>query len=79
MNRRRKDIKVTFVCFDLHVGTFTVEFTEYENRLFSYFGIFIYISSNFTLDSKITEYLQCHIGLLHICLTNFDLVKFQEN
>ena len=77
MHRRRKDIKVTFVSFGLHAGRFTVEVKEHGNALFSYFDIFIYVSSNFTLDSRITEYLQCHIGLqLHIYFINFDFVKF---
>ena len=48
VNRRRKDIKVTFVSFNFHSGKFTVEYKEYRNKLFSYFDIFIYVSSNFT-------------------------------
>ena len=63
VNIRRKDIKVTFLSLRLHAQRFTVECTKYGNALFSYFDIFIYVSSNFTLDSRITEYLQCHIGL----------------
>ena len=58
MNRPRKDIQITFVSFRLHAGRFTVECTEYENKLFAYFDIFIYVSSNFTLDSRIAEYLR---------------------
>ena len=61
VNRRRKDIKVTFASFGVHAGRFTVECTEYENRLFSDFDILIYVSSNFTLDLGITEHLQCHL------------------
>ena len=53
VNRRGKDIKVTFASLDLHAGRFTVECTEYRNTLFSYFDIFIYVSSNFTLDSRL--------------------------
>ena len=34
VNRRRKDIKVTFVSFGLHAGMFTVECTEYGSTLF---------------------------------------------
>ena len=50
MNRQRTDIKVTFVSFSLHARRFTVEQgTEYGNMLFSYFDIFIYVLSNFTL------------------------------
>ena len=80
VNIRRKDIKVKIVSFGLHARRFTVECTEYGNALFSYFYIFIYVSPNFTLDSRITEYLRCHIGLqLHTCFINFDLVKFREN
>ena len=60
VNRHRKDIKV---CFGLHAGRFTVECTKNGNTLFSYFDIFICVSSNFTLDSRIAGYLQCHIGL----------------
>ena len=63
VNRLSKDIKVTFLSFGLHTGRFTVECTEYGSTLFSYFEIFIYVSSNFTLDWRITEYLRCHIGL----------------
>ena len=48
VNRRRKDIKVTSVSSSLHSGRFTVECEEYGNKLFSYFDIFIYVSSNFT-------------------------------
>ena len=44
-----------------HAGRFTVECTGYGNVLFSYFDIFIYVSSNFTLNSRIPEYLHCHI------------------
>ena len=51
-----------------------------ETRFFLYFDIFIYVLSNFTLDSRIVEYLQFHIGLpLHTCSSNFDFVKFGEN
>ena len=39
VNRRRKDIKVTFVSFSLYAGKFKVEFKEYGNALFSYFHI----------------------------------------
>ena len=63
VNRPRKDIQITFVSFGLHAGRFTGECTEYENMLFSYFDIFINVSANFTLDSRIAEYLQCHNGL----------------
>ena len=53
---------------------------EYGSKLFSYFDIFIYVSSNFTLDPRNTEYLQCHIGLqLHTCFINFYLINFREN
>ena len=80
VNRQRKDIKLTFVSFYLHAGRFTVKCEEYENTLFSYFDFFIHISSNFTLDSRITKYLQCHIGLqFHTYFINFDLVKSREN
>ena len=80
VNRRRKDIKVKFVTFSFHSGRFTVICKEYGNKLFSYFDIFIYLSSNFTLDSRIAKYLQGHIGLqLHTSLINFNLVKFREN
>ena len=42
--------------------------------------VFIYVSSNFTLDSGITEYWQCHIGLqFQTCFIIFDLLKFREN
>ena len=79
LNRWRKDIKVTLVTFGLHAGRFTVECAEYGNTLFSYFDIFIYLSSNFALDSTIAEYLHCHIGLqFHICFINSDFVKFGE-
>ena len=54
VHRRRKDIKVTFVSFGLHTGRFSVVCKEYGNTLFSYYDIFIYVSSNFTLDSRIT-------------------------
>ena len=53
VNRRRKDIKATFASLGLHARRFTVEYTEYGNTLFSYFDIFIYVSSNFTLDSRL--------------------------
>ena len=80
VNRRRKDIKVKFVSFSFHSGRFTVICKEYENKLFSYFDTFLYVSSNFTLDSRTTKYLQDHIGLqLHTSFINFDLVKCQEN
>ena len=80
VNRRRKDIKVTFVSFSFHSRRFIVTCKEYGNKLFSYFDIFIQFSSNFTLDSRITEYFQGHIGLqLHTSFINFDLVKFREN
>ena len=62
-NSWRKYIKVTFASFDLHAQMFKAECIEYGSTLFSYFGIFICVSSNFTLDSRITEYLQCYIGL----------------
>ena len=62
VNRRRKAIQVTFVSFGLHAWRFTVECTEYGNTLFSYFDIFISVSSNFTLNSRITGYLQCRVG-----------------
>ena len=77
MNGWKKEIKVTFVGFGLHAGRFAVEYKEYGNTLFLYFDIFIYVSSNFTLDSRSTECFQCHIGLqLHTCFINFDLVSF---
>ena len=80
VNRRRKDIKVTFVFFSFHSGRFPVIYKEYGNKLFSYFDIFIYVSSNFTLDSRIIKYLQGRIGLqFHTSFINFDLVIFQEN
>ena len=80
VNRREKGIIVTFVSFGLHAERFGVECTEYGNTLFLYFDIFIYVLSNFTLDSRIVEYLQFHIGLpLHTCSVNFDFVKFGEN
>ena len=53
VNRRGKDIQVTFASLDLHAGRFTIECTEYRNTLFSYFDIFIYVSSIFTLDSRL--------------------------
>ena len=34
VNRRRKDMKVTFVSFGLYAGRFTVECTEYGKTLF---------------------------------------------
>ena len=80
LNRQRKDIELTFVSFSLHSGRFRVKCKEYGNKLFSYFDIFIYLLLNFTLDSRITEYLQCHIGFqLHTSFINFDLVNFREN
>ena len=80
VNKRRKETKVTFVSFGLHAGRLTAECKKYGNKLFSHFDIFIYFSPNCTLDSRITEYLQCHIGLqLHIYFINFDFVKFWEN
>ena len=80
VNRLRKDIKVTFVFFSFHSGRFPVIYKEYGNKLFSYFDIFIYVSSNFTLDSRIIKYLQGRIGLqFHTSFINFDLVIFQEN
>ena len=44
-------------------------------HLFSYFNMIMYVSSNFTLDLWITEFLQCHID----SQINFDFVKFQEH
>ena len=80
VNRQRKDIKVTFVSFSFHSGRFTVICKEYGNKLFSNFGIFICVSSNFTLYSRIKKYMQGHIGLqLHTSFINFDLFKFREN
>ena len=79
VNTWRKDFRVPFVFRPLCRKVYR-ECTKYGNNLFSYFDILIYVSSNFPLDSKITEYLQCHIGLqLHTCFINFCLVKFQEN
>ena len=52
VNRRRKDTKVTFVSFGLHAGRFIVECKKYGNKLFSYFDIFIYVSSNFFFTFK---------------------------
>ena len=48
--RWRKDIKVTFVSFGLHVRRFTVACKNIETR---YFDIFIYFWSNFTLYLRI--------------------------
>ena len=80
VNRRRKDIKVKFVTFNFHSGRFTVICKEYGNKLFSYFDISIYVSSNLTFVSRITKYFQGHIGLqLHTSFNNFDLVTFREN
>ena len=74
-----KDIKVTLVSLSLHAERFTVECREYGNMLFSYFEIFIYVSSNFTFDSMITEYFQCHIGLqLHTCLIIIEKNNFNS-
>ena len=54
--------------FGFHAGRFTVECKEYGNTLFFYFYFFIYVLSNFTLDSRIAKYLKCHIGLQpHTC------------
>ena len=53
VNTRGKDIKVTFTSLGLHAGRFTVECAEYKNTLFLYFDIFIYVSSTFTLDSRL--------------------------
>ena len=76
----RRNIKVTFVSFSFLLGRFTIICKEYGNKLFSYFNIFICVSSNFTLDSRITKCLQGHIGLqLHTSFINFDSVKFREN
>ena len=50
VNRRRKDIKVTFVSFSFHSGRFIVICKEDGNKLFSYFDIFKQVSLNFTLD-----------------------------
>ena len=70
VNRRRKDIKVTFVSFSFHSGRFTVTWKEYGSKLFSYFDIFVYVSWNFTLDSSVKKYLPGHIGLqLHTRLS----------
>ena len=80
VKERRKDIKVTFVSFGFHSGRLTVICKEYGNKLFSYFDIFINVSSNLTLDSRSTKYFQGHIGLqFHTSFINFDLVKFREN
>ena len=80
VNRRRKNIKVTFVSFSFHSGRLTVIFKEYGNKLFSYFDIFIYVWSNLTLDSRTAKYFQGHIGLqFHTSFINFDLVKYREN
>ena len=76
----RRNIKVTFVSFSFLLGRFTIICKEYGNKLFSYLNIFICVSSNFTLDSRITKCLQGHIGLqLHTSFINFDSVKFREN
>ena len=76
----RRNIKVTFVSFSFLLGRFTIICKEYGNKLFSYFNIFICVSSNFTLDSRITKCLQGHIGLqLHTSFINFGLVKFWKN
>ena len=65
VTRRRKDITVTFVSSGFHAGRFTVECTEYDDeydmmnmiwmyrKLFSYYDIFMYLSSNFTLDLRL--------------------------
>ena len=80
VNRLRKDIKVTFAFFSFHTGRFTVIWKAYGNKLFSYFDIFKYVLSNFTLDSRIKKYLQGNIGLRFLTsLINFDLVQFREN
>ena len=80
VNRRRKDIKLIFVSLSFHSGRSTVICKEYGNKLFSYFDILIYVSSNFTLDLRITKCLQGHIGLqLHTSFINFGLVKFRKN
>ena len=77
VNRRRKNIKVTFVSFSFHSGRLTVICKEYGNKLFSYFDVFIYVWSNLILDSRTTKYFQGHIGLqFHTSFINFDLVKF---
>ena len=65
VTRPRKDITVTFVSSGFHAGRFTVECTEYDDeydmmnmiwmyrKLFSYYDIFMYLSSNFTLDLRL--------------------------
>ena len=65
VNRRGKDIKVTFVSLDHHAGRFTVECNKYGNTLFSYFDIFRYVSSNFTLDSRLWVYRLAASHLLY--------------
>ena len=48
-----------------------------------YHGVLLrgsYFNKKFKKDSRITEYLQSHVGLqLHTCFINFDLVMFQKN
>ena len=52
---------------------------KFGNKLFSCFDIFIYVSSNFTLNSRMTKYLQVHIGqLLHTNFINFDVVELKK-
>ena len=58
---------------------FTVDCKEYGNTLFSYFDIFMYVSSNLTFDSRISVFAVSHSLQLHTCFINFDLVKFREN
>ena len=48
-----------------------------------YHGVLLrgsYFNKKLQKDSRITEYLQCHVGFqLHTCFINFDLVMFQKN
>ena len=48
-------IKYIIVTYRSPAGRFTVECKEYGNTLFSCFDFFIYVSSTFTLNSRIKE------------------------
>ena len=64
---QRKAIEVTFVSFGLYARRFTVECAKYATRLFSYFDIFKYVSSNFTLNSRIRIFAVSHgLAALHL-------------
>ena len=64
MNTRRKDTKETFASSDLYAGRFTENVQNMETCYFHILTFFIYVSPNFTLDSRIIEYLQCHSLIL---------------